>query len=159
MKFWPHPAPRCSIQASVSCPSHPFACRRGVASSCCVGRSLSSPLNHRDAGAKHPMTIPRAVPLLPPSLLETCAAPSSLQLPSPAPRRHHALACPCALRGHHQPPPVQLTSSPMAYGQMTSASPPRKAAATVTSLMRLAACACIPVALSQHHHLPLSLLA
>jgi hypothetical protein len=27
VKFQPHPVPRCSIQASVSCPSHPFACR------------------------------------------------------------------------------------------------------------------------------------
>jgi hypothetical protein len=27
VKFRPCPAPRCSIQASVSCPSHPFACR------------------------------------------------------------------------------------------------------------------------------------
>jgi hypothetical protein len=27
VKFWPRPAPRCSIQASMSSPSHPFACR------------------------------------------------------------------------------------------------------------------------------------
>jgi hypothetical protein len=27
VKFRPCPAPRCSIQVSVSCPSHPFACR------------------------------------------------------------------------------------------------------------------------------------
>jgi hypothetical protein len=32
--------------------------RQGIASSCCVGRSLSSPLNHRDAGANHPATMP-----------------------------------------------------------------------------------------------------
>jgi hypothetical protein len=110
-------------------------CRRGITSSCCVGQSLSSPLNHRDAGAKHPATTPRATPLLPPSLLAPCAAPSSLQLPSPVPR------------GHHQPPLVQLTSSPTAYGQTPSASPPRKAAATATSLLCLAARSCTPIAL------------
>jgi hypothetical protein len=68
-------------------------CRRGVASSCCVDRSLSSLLNCRDAGAKHPVTVPRAAPLLPPSLLASRAALSSLQLHS------------SALHRHHQPPP------------------------------------------------------
>jgi hypothetical protein len=91
-------------------------CHQGVASPCCVGRSLSSPLHHHDAGAKHPATTPHAVPLLPAALLASRAAPSTIQLPSPAPRRHRALARPCAPRGHHQPP-VQLTSSPPAYGQ------------------------------------------
>jgi hypothetical protein len=84
-------------------------CRRGVASSCCVGRSLSLPLHHHDASAKHPMTMPRATSLLPPPLLELSAAPSSLQLPISTPRRHHALACPRVPHGHHHPP---LSSSP-----------------------------------------------
>jgi hypothetical protein len=69
-------------------------CRRGITSSCYVSQSLSSPLNHHDAGAKYPATTRRVAPLLPPSLLAPCAAPSSLQLPSPMPR------------GHHQPPLV-----------------------------------------------------
>jgi hypothetical protein len=102
-------------------------CCRGVASSCCIGQSLSSLLNRYDAGTKHPVTMPRTTPLLPPSLLAPRAAPSSLQLPSPALRRHHVLARPCAPRGHHQPAPVQLTSSPTAYGQTPSASPPHNA--------------------------------
>jgi hypothetical protein len=69
-------------------------CHRGIVPPCCANRSLSSPLHHRDAGAKHPMTTPRVVPLLPPPLLAPFAAPSSLQLPSHAPHRHRALAHP-----------------------------------------------------------------
>jgi hypothetical protein len=117
-------------------------CRRGIASSCYINRSLSSPLNRRDVGAKHSMTTPHAMPLLPPSLLAPHAAPSSLQLPGPVLHRHHALARSCTPRGHHQPPPVHLTSSSTVYGQTPSASPPRKAAATATSLLCLAAHAC-----------------
>jgi hypothetical protein len=56
-----------------------------------------------DIGAKHPTIRPRTTSLLPPPLLAPRATPSSLQLPSPAPRRHHVLARPCASSGHHQP--------------------------------------------------------
>jgi hypothetical protein len=49
-------------------------CRWGIVSPCCVSRLLSWPLNSRDAGAKHPVTMPCAVPLLPPSLLTPRAA-------------------------------------------------------------------------------------
>jgi hypothetical protein len=87
-------------------------CHRGVASPCCVGRSQSLSLHCRDVGAKHPATTPRATPLLPPSLLAPRAAPSSFQLPSPAPRRHRALARPCVPHGHHQPP---LSISPIRH--------------------------------------------
>jgi hypothetical protein len=94
-----------------------------------------------------PVTTPRAAPLLSPSLLAPRAALSILQLPSPTPHRHHVLACPCMPCGHHQRPPVQLTSSPTAYAQMPSTSPPRKAATTATSLLRLAVRACTPIGL------------
>jgi hypothetical protein len=87
--------------------------RRCVTSSCCVGRSLSLPLHRRDAGAEHPVTMPRASPLLPPPLLAPRAAPSSLQLPSPMPR------------GHHQPPcPAHLLATDVRT-KIPSASPPR----------------------------------
>jgi hypothetical protein len=109
VKFWPRPTPRCSIQASVSCPSH---CRRGVASSYCVGRCLSSPLNRRDAGANHPTTMPHAAPLLPPSLLTPHAshlASSSLATRPVGTMRGHTharhyhydvVAVPCCARMH-----------------------------------------------------------
>jgi hypothetical protein len=67
-------------------------CHRGITSPCCVARSLSSLLHHHVVGAKHPATTPRVAPLLPPPLLALRAAPSSFQLPSPAPHRHCALA-------------------------------------------------------------------
>jgi hypothetical protein len=38
-------------------------------------------------------------------LADTTCSPSSLQLPSPAPRRHHALAHPCVSRGCINSPP------------------------------------------------------
>jgi hypothetical protein len=79
-------------------------CHRGITLSCYAGRSLSSPLHRRDASARHPVKTPRATPLLPPPLLAPRAAPSSLQLPSPAQCRHRALAHLCAPCGHHQPP-------------------------------------------------------
>jgi hypothetical protein len=77
-----------------------------------------------------------------------CVRPHlALQLPSLVPRRHIVLAQARLPRG-----PVQrhyLASSPVltAYGQTPSASPPPKAAATATSLLRLAAHACTPVTL------------
>jgi hypothetical protein len=76
-------------------------CDRGIASPCCADRSLSSPLHRCDAGAKHPATKPHASPLLPPPLLAPRAASSSLQLPSPAPHRHRALARPCVPCAHY----------------------------------------------------------
>jgi hypothetical protein len=114
-------------------------CRRGIASSCYVGRSLSSPLNHCDAGAKHPTTTPRASPLLPPSLLTSCAAPSSLQLPSLTPHSHGVLAHAHLPLGPVQRHPLASSPEPMTYEQTPSASPPRKAASTVTSLLCLVA--------------------
>jgi hypothetical protein len=51
------------------------------------------------------------------SLAGTTCGPSILQLPSPAPGRNHAVAHPCAPRGHHQPLPVQLTTPTPAYGE------------------------------------------
>jgi hypothetical protein len=51
-------------------------------------------------------------------LADTACGPSSLQLPSPAPRRSHALACPCTPRGPIQRhPPIQLTTPTPTYGQ------------------------------------------
>jgi hypothetical protein len=77
--------------------------------------------------------------LLPPSLLTLHAA--RLASSSLAPRRvgtmhWHARVCRVAASIH---PLVQLTSSPTAYEQTSSASPPRKVVATVTSLLRIAA--------------------
>jgi hypothetical protein len=125
-------------------------CHRGVASPCCTGRSRSSPLHYRDVSTKHLTTTPRAVPLLPPPLLAPRAAPSSLQLPTPEPHRHHALARPCAPRGHHQSP---LSSSPPhhrrtdknAFGVASSPAP------ADCCLVVLCAHACM-LALSEHGH-------
>jgi hypothetical protein len=84
---------------------------------CCAGRPLSRLLRRHNVGANHPAPRPRATSLLPPPLLAPRAAPSSLQVPSPTPRRHRALARPCTPRGHNQPLPVQLTTPMPAYGQ------------------------------------------
>jgi hypothetical protein len=81
----------------------------------------------------------RAAPLLPPSLLTPHAArlaSSSLAPHRVGTMRWHAYVCHVAASIR---PLVQLTSSPTAYGQMPSTLPPRKAAATATSLLRLAA--------------------
>jgi hypothetical protein len=147
VKLRTHPAPRCSVQASVSCLSprlravgKPY-CHRAVTSPYCTGQSLSSPLHHHDAGAKHLATTPHAAPLLPPPLLAPHAAPSSLQLPSPASRRHRALARPCALHGHHQPPcPAHFLTTDVRT-KMPSASPPRQLLLIAASLRSAPACA------------------
>jgi hypothetical protein len=107
-------------------------CRRGITLSCCVSRSLSSSLNRHDASAKHPVTTPRVEPLLIPSLLAPRAASSSLQLHSPSPHRHHALARPCMPCGHHQPP---LSSSPPRQWR-TDKRPPRRLHARPLPLRR-----------------------
>jgi hypothetical protein len=76
-----------------------------------------------------------AVPLLPPSLLTlhaACLASSTLARSCVGTMRWHACVCRVATSIH---PLVQLTSSPTAYGQTPSVSPPCKAAATVTSLL------------------------
>jgi hypothetical protein len=76
-----------------------------------------------------------AVPLLPPSLLTLHAArlaSSTLARSRVGTMRWHACVCRVATSIH---PLVQLTSSPTAYGQTPSASPPCKAAATATSLL------------------------
>jgi hypothetical protein len=115
-------------------------------------------LRGRDARARSSTTMSHTVPLLPPSLLTPCAArPASSTL---APRcvgtiRWHACVCRVAASIR---PLVQLTSSPTAYGQTPYASPPRKAAATMTSLMCLTARAST-LALPPRCHLPLSLIA
>jgi hypothetical protein len=80
-----------------------------------------------------------AAPLLPPSLLTPHAA--RLASSSLAPCHivtMHWHACVCRVAASIRPL-VRLTSSPTVYGQTPSASPPRKAAATTTSLPRLAA--------------------
>jgi hypothetical protein len=124
MKFQPCPTPRCSIQASVSCPSHPFACRlvKGPLASHIPAEASCRPAVsvdccHRRRTAAMPVTTPRAAPLLPNSLLAPRAAPSSLQLPSPALRhvgtmRWHAHACHLATTSHplsHSPPRQRRT--------------------------------------------------
>jgi hypothetical protein len=130
-------------------------CYRGIASSCCIGRSLSSSLSRYDAGAKHPTTMPRAAPLLPPSLLTLLAAPSSLQLPSLAPRSHGVLAHTRLPRGPIQRHPLASSPEPTAYGQ----TPPRRLHARLLPL-RHRCCTLVharsTAALSRH--LPLSLL-
>jgi hypothetical protein len=116
-------------------------CHRAVTSSYCTGQSLSSPLHHHDAGAKHLATTPHAAPLLPPPLLALHAVPSSLQLPSPTSRRHRALARPCALHGHHQPPcPAHFLTTDVRT-KMPSASPPRQLLLIAASLRSAPTCA------------------
>jgi hypothetical protein len=78
------------------------------------------------------------VPLLPPFLTPHVARLASSSL---APRRVGTMrwhACVCRVDASIRPL-VQLTSSPTAYGQMPSALPQRKAAATAMSLLCLAA--------------------
>jgi hypothetical protein len=71
----------------------------------------------------------------------------ALQLPSLAPRRHGVLPHAHLPHGPIQCHPLSSSPVPTTYEQTPSASPPRKAAATVTSLLRLAVRACTPVAL------------
>jgi hypothetical protein len=101
--------------------------------------SAVSSLHSRDAGARSSTSMSCAVPLLPPSLLTTRVthlASSSLAPRRVGTMRWHTHVCRVAASIH---PLVQLTSSPTAYGQTPSASPPCKVAATATSLLRLAA--------------------
>jgi hypothetical protein len=96
-------------------------------------------LRGRDAHARSSTAMSHAAPLLPPSLLTPHAArlaSSSLAPCRVGTMRWHACVC-CVAASIH--PLVQLTSSPMAYEQTPSVSPPRKAAATVMSLLCLAA--------------------
>jgi hypothetical protein len=78
-------------------------------------------------------------PLLPPSLLTPRAArPASNTLAPCRVGTIHWHTCVCHVATSIRPL-AQLTSSSTAYGQTPYVSPPRKAAATVTSLLRLTA--------------------
>jgi hypothetical protein len=101
--------------------------------------SSMTSLRGRDARAKSSTAMSHAAPLLPPSLLTphvSRLASSSLAPHRIGTMRWHACMCRMATSIH---PLVQLTSSPTAYGQTPSVSPPGKAATTAMSLLCLAA--------------------
>jgi hypothetical protein len=116
VKFRPHPTPRSSIQASVSYRRIPLPaaspvnrCQAALPPRRCVT------LLHRSTAVKA-ATPPRYRRQAPGDkasrsasassfLVDTACGPSSLQLPSLVPRRHRALARPCASCGHGQHPP------------------------------------------------------
>jgi hypothetical protein len=113
--------------------------RRGIPSS--LATALLPPIV---APPGMPMPRARRRSLAPPSPLAELTWPKERRLDPdvalPAcTRSQGALACSCVPRARIDSPPVQLTSSPTAYGQTPSASPPHKTAATAASLLRLAA--------------------
>jgi hypothetical protein len=116
VKFQPCPAPRCSIQASMSCHRIPSL----AASPANRWQAALTPrrrvaLLHRLTAVKG-TTFPRCRRQTPSYkaswsasassfLADTMCSPSSLELPSPVPHRHCALAHPCTPCGHGQHPP------------------------------------------------------
>jgi hypothetical protein len=93
-------------------------------------------------------------------LADTTCGPSSLQLPSPAPRRHHALACMCELCGriNSSPCPAHLLANGVRTNALRVASTQGRCHCDVAG---------VPCCAREHarfaaapsHHLPLSLLA
>jgi hypothetical protein len=95
-------------------------------------------LRGQDAHARSSTAMSHTGPLLPPSLL----TPRAARLASSSLAPCHVGSMRCHARVSHVAasifPLVQLTPSPTAYRQTPSTSPPRKAAATATSLLCLA---------------------
>jgi hypothetical protein len=132
MKFWPCPAPRCSIHATVGCPSHPLACwplsSRIVPSLTEASRRPAAPTDHCQGCCAATMPAPSTqrqglvqclcfpLPCWHHVLVSSRSPPSCLGA-----RRHHALAHPCVPRGHDQHPPYPAHHVMPTYGQ----SPPR----------------------------------
>jgi hypothetical protein len=128
VKFRPCPAPRCSIQASVSCLSHPFACRLacGPLASHIVVEASRHPAAPADCCHRRYTTVmpvpstrrqrltQRLYFLLPCwHSVRLCLASSSLALCCVGTVSWHTHACHVATTS----PPVQLTSSSLAYRQ------------------------------------------
>jgi hypothetical protein len=134
MKFWPRPTPRCSIHATVGCPSHPLACwplsSRIVPSLTEASRHPAAPTDHCQGCCAATMLAPSTqrqglaqclcfpLPCWHHMLASSRSPPSCLGA-----RRHHALAHPCAPRGHDQHPPYPAHHAMPTYGQ--SPPPPR----------------------------------
>jgi hypothetical protein len=161
VKFRPRPVPRCSVQASMSCPSHPLAYRHAcgpLASHIATEASRhpaapADPYHHRCTAAlpvpstKRQCLVQRFCFILPSRhrvrlrLASSCLAPRRVRTV-----RWHAHACHVATTS----PPVQLTSSPPTYGQnaFSVASTPAPADCCLAALC---ARACT-LTLSEHDH-------
>jgi hypothetical protein len=132
---------RCAMASHRHCPL--LCCRPSLLQLGCPRRELDDEVSSR---------LPRA------ALFHPLAAGRRLWvIPSPhlcCTMRWHARVCRMATSIH---PLVYLTSSPTAYGQTPSTSPPRKATATATSLLCLPACMSTLALLPHRAVTPLSL--